>query len=738
MYPYRPVEGLRVSAWKKVRSFCASETVSTVDLRTRTVIMQKFNLNAGRRRCREQGVSCALVLALAASLTLASAEEVGPRIGESMPVSLKKLYINNRRYLGNKYKLLSAIRRVVDENCEGVRSFVDIFAGTGSVASAFPDKKLLVNDILYCNHICHIAWFSGERYSEKNVAALIERYNRTTVDEDNYMSETFADTYFSKSDCRKIGYVREDVESRYLKGEINARERALLITSLLYAMDKIANTVGHYDAYRKDASFDRHLELRLPVPPNCKCKSNKCFNQDANQLTPQLGLVDVFFMDPPYNSRQYSDAYHVLENVARWEKPEVAGVARKMDRSSLKSDYCTRKAEDAFADLVDKINARYIILTYNNMAEKGNDRSNAKLSDEAIMRALKAKGEVKVFHCDHKAFTTGKSERDDNEERIFLCTCNPVSGESGTKAGAYVPSPLNYTGGKFRILDQLLPEFPKDISKCFDLFCGGCNVGINVKAKRTLFTDSCPQLIELFSSMKKLSADEFENSAKQLIARFGLSDTDTNGYEYYGCESSIGLGHFNKDAYARLRDYYTTLPDGSADKSIALYVLIVFGFNNQIRFNAKGAYNLPVGKRDFNSKMKSKLRRFINRLHEGVFEFACSDFRSLDLASVSRDDFVYADPPYLVTTASYNENGGWTENDEKDLLELLDRIHATGCRFALSNVTQSNGKENRLLIDWIDRNRLRYRVIEISRNYSNANYQRKDSGVSREVLVVNY
>ena len=178
--------------------------------------MRKQNavLSAWERRRREKGVLCTLILALAASMPLAFAEEFGSRIGESMPVSFKKLYINNRRYLGNKYKLLSAIRRVVDENCEGVRSFVDIFAGTGSVASAFPDKKLVVNDILYSNHICHIAWFSGEHYSEKKVATLIERYNREAVDKDNYMSETFADTYFSKSDCRKIGRKRPRTPSR--------------------------------------------------------------------------------------------------------------------------------------------------------------------------------------------------------------------------------------------------------------------------------------------------------------------------------------------------------------------------------------------------------------------------------------------------------------------------------------------------------------------------------------------
>lgn len=650
---------------------------------------------------------------------------------------LKKLYINNRRYLGNKFRLLAQIRKIVDECCTGVETFVDIFAGTGSVASAFADKKIITNDILYSNYICHVAWFSGEKYSEEKIVRLLTGYNSLKNLDENYMSVNFADTYFSSEDCKKIGYIREDIEQLFIENQINERERSLLITSLLYAMDRIANTVGHYDAYRKGVSFDRHLELRLPIPPKCFSKDNHFFHLDANQLTPQLDPVDVFFMDPPYNSRQYSDAYHLLENVARWEKPKVKGVARKMDRSSIKSDYCTRKAEDVFADLVAKIKARYIILTYNNMARKGNDRSNAKLSDEAILHALRARGEVTVFHCDYRTFTTGKSERNDNEERIFFCKCAQKDETVGF-ANTLVPSPLNYTGGKFRILNQLLPSFPKDISTCVDLFCGGCNVGVNVNARRTLFIDSCPQLIALFSIMKDISANDFVSSVKMLIGKFGLSDTDANGYKYYGCESSAGVGCYNKYAYGQLKQYYSSLENDDIRKSIALYVLIVYGFNNQIRFNAKGAYNLPVGKRDFNSKMQSKVRRFINRLHEGNYEFACLDFRSLDLSGLRANDFVYADPPYLVTTASYNENGGWTEKDEQDLLVLLDHLNSIGCRFALSNVTQSNGKANHILTDWISRNQNRYRVINISRNYSNANYQRKDNGESREVLVVNY
>lgn len=132
--------------------------------------------------------------------------------------------------------------------------------------------------------------------------------------------------------------VREDIEKQYNLGNINDRERALLITSLLYGMDKIANTCGHYDAYRKGVQFEKELELSVPVPEDHLNENNICYNIDTNLLVKNIE-ADLVYIDPPYNSRQYCDAYHLLENVARWEKPEVFGVARKMDRSALKSDY---------------------------------------------------------------------------------------------------------------------------------------------------------------------------------------------------------------------------------------------------------------------------------------------------------------------------------------------------------------------------------------------------------------
>lgn len=642
--------------------------------------------------------------------------------------SMESVRINNRRYLGNKYKLVDELRRIVEARCGRVEDFADIFAGTGSVASAFTDKKLIVNDILYSNHICHVAWLSSEKYSAKKIEGLIDKYNVADVDRENYMSETFSDTYFSHEDCRVIGYIRQDIEDKFVAGEISERERALLITSLLYAMDKIANTVGHYDAYRKGVSAGRHLKLLVPEPFCNVSDVNEFYNEDANELAKRI-VADVVFMDPPYNSRQYSDAYHLLENVARWQKPVVEGVARKMDRSALKSEFCTRKAEDAFAELVSRVRCRWIMLTYNNMAEKGNDRSNARLSDAAIMRTLARKGDVEVFNIAHKAFTTGKSNRSDNEERVFLCRCRPER---------FVASPLNYTGGKFKLLSQLVPEFPRRIRKCIDLFCGGCNVGANMIAREVVLNDSCKPLISMIETMSGMGGATFEAEVEKLIKHFGLSDSDSNGYEYYGCESGAGLANYNREPYLRLRAHYAHLEDNTPEKAVALYVLVVYAFNNQMRFNAKSEFNLPVGKRDFNSRMKEKLRMFVARLQERNFILSAHDFRQINLTNLGMHDFVYADPPYLVTTASYNENGGWGQSEERELLGVLDRLHARRCRFALSNVLESNGHVNEILRDWIEVHSNEYRIVDIARNYDNSNYHRKNAGRTREVLVLNY
>ena len=336
---------------------------------------------------------------------------------------MKTIAINNRRYLGGKHKLLPFITKVVRENCCGVGIFADMFSGTGAVASAFANKMLITNDILYSNHICNLAWFGPQKFNPEKIRDMISGYNLYKACGENYMTENFSDTFFSREDCSKIGFIREDIEAKRAFGEVNERERALLLTSLLYAMDKIANTCGHYDAYRRGAEFGKQIELSYPDASNGNNPMNSCNNEDANTLSRKI-RADLAYLDPPYNSRQYCDAYHLLENVARWEKPGVKGVARKMDRKNLKSKYCTKEAAKSLADLVANLDSKYILLSYNNMDMKGNMRSNAKISDDEIMGILSAKGDVKVFSQSHKAFSAGKSDIKGNEERLFLCTCH--------------------------------------------------------------------------------------------------------------------------------------------------------------------------------------------------------------------------------------------------------------------------------------------------------------------------
>lgn len=164
---------------------------------------------------------------------------------------------------------------------------------------------------------------------------------------------------------------------------------------------------------------------------------------------------------------------------------------------------------------------------------------------------------------------------------------------------------------------------------------------------------------------------------------------------------------------------------------------MVFSFNNQIRFNRKGLFNLPVGKRDFNSKMKSKLVLFSEELKSKDVQFMKKDFREISLDDFSQETFIYCDPPYLITNATYNENGMWTEIEEKALLEFLDEANEKGFSFALSNVLESKNKRNDILYNWIESKG--YYCNSLNKSYSNSNYHRKNkNSISEEVLITNY
>jgi site-specific DNA-adenine methylase len=224
-----------------------------------------------------------------------------------------------------------------------------------------------------------------------------------------------------------------------------------------------------------------------------------------------------------------------------------------------------------------------------------------------------------------------------------------------------------------------------------------------------------------------------------LIKQYGLTRTDLHGYDFYSCNSSGGLAPYNKEPYLALRKDTNALRDHDKGYYLKLYLLIVFAFNNQIRFNSRGEYNLPVGKRDFNAKMQRKLGEFIDRIQQIDCVFSNRDFREIVLNGAGEKAFIYADPPYLITCASYNEKTGWTETDEQDLLDVLEKADSEGYLFALSNVLECGGKRNTILADWLQRHDGRYNLIDVTMDYSNSNYHRKGRAErTREVLITNY
>ena len=300
----------------------------------------------------------------------------------------------------------------------------------------------------------------------------------------------------------------------------------------------------------------------------------------------------------------------------------------------------------------------------------------------------------------------------------------------------FTVSPLNYIGGKARILDQLLPVFPEHINTFVDLFCGGCNVGINTKAANHIYNDSNRELIGLLKMFLRLNTDTILKRMDEIVEHYGFSKTKDHNFAYYGGNPMKGVSRFNKEPFLRLRHDYNNSPRNN-QHYIMLYALVVFGFNNQMRFNDRGEYNLPVGKRDFNDVIRRKLQVFVDKLKAQQPIIQNKDFRRFDINQLDDQSLVYLDPPYLISTATYNEGGGWTERDEQDLLRFMDELNARGIRFVLSNMLEHKGRKNNLLIDWIDQRDMQ--VVGINMDYSNSNYQveGKNSGTV-EVLVKNY
>jgi DNA adenine methylase len=284
----------------------------------------------------------------------------------------------------------------------------------------------------------------------------------------------------------------------------------------------------------------------------------------------------------------------------------------------------------------------------------------------------------------------------------------------------YLKSPLNYIGGKYKLLPQLFEFFPRNISNFVDLFAGGFNVGINIDAKKVYLNDNLTHLIDMYEHFNKHDRDHIISHIHNRISSFDLSKTNTDGY-------------------ISLREEYNSIKN-----PLDLFVLTAYSFNHQIRFNNNHQFNNPFGRdrSSYNKKMEENLLLFLDELHSKEISISSVCFEDFDFSFLSKNDYVYCDPPYLITTGSYNDGKrgfkGWGETEEIALLEKLDELHRNGVGFGLSNVTEHKGRENKLLKNWIKKNK-EYRVHDISSNYKNSSY--KNAGAiaqkSVEVFITN-
>lgn len=328
----------------------------------------------------------------------------------------------NRRYTGSKYKLMEWIRELIIHNCKG-KSFFDVFAGTGVVTEYMINdyEKYIINDFLYSNEVIYKGFLLQENFNIDKIINIVDEYNKIDVKElnENYFSNNFGDKYFNRKDSKLIGKIREDLETYISKNKINTKEYFILLSSLLFSADKIANTCGHYDAYRKLDNIESKFKYELILPKQLKKNQEiEIYREDSNILARKI-KADIAFVDPPYNSRQYSRFYHVLENITKWEKPELYGTALKPKTENM-SEYCKSSAPKAFKDLIDNLKVKYIVVTYNNTYNSKSSSSKNKITLEEIKKILEEKGNTRVFDKPYKFFNAGKTELKNHKEYLFI------------------------------------------------------------------------------------------------------------------------------------------------------------------------------------------------------------------------------------------------------------------------------------------------------------------------------
>ena len=656
------------------------------------------------------------------------------------------------RYIGSKRCLIEHIdglinRKLNVQNKPQADNLVllDLFSGTTVVAQRLkPKYEVMTNDIMYFSYVIARGQVSLNTIPDfrkleqmLGVEVLVYLNSLGGVDNAGFIATNYSlfgseRMYFTEENAFKVDHVRATIEgwrAKYLSDDAYY----YLLACLIEAVPFISNTSGIYGAYLKTWDKRAFLDLTLKHPIIYdNGLDNKAFNLDANGLVKTgYGRADICYIDPPYNSRQYTSNYHLLDTIAYGDSPDIKGVTgMRFYEQEEKSLYCSKpNVLDQFDKLIRDVQAEHLVISYS---------SDGIMNEADMLAVLNKYCDPSSVELNKIAYRKYKSKvvNPDDALREFLFYARKPEWHRQTSTGTsnevlFAPSskikrsevmlasPLNYIGGKFKLLPQLLPYFPNDINELVDVFSGGLNVGLNIKCQQLIANDLNHFVVELLEVLATTDIDDLLTDIQWYIAKYNLSKT-------------------NREGFLKLRADYNANPT-----PIALYALICHSFNYQFRFNSYLEYNNPFGKDRsfFSPSLRRKLILFNQRLSQTNVSFYSLPFQEL-IARVNVSDkaLFYCDPPYLLSTGSYNDgNRGfkdWNESQESALHDVLDNLHANGKRFILSNVIEHKGYRNEQLIKWAKN----YELIKLNFNYDNASYNSKkvEGDFTQEVLIRNF
>ena len=290
---------------------------------------------------------------------------------------------------------------------------------------------------------------------------------------------------------------------------------------------------------------------------------------------------------------------------------------------------------------------------------------------------------------------------------------------------------FNYVGSKDRIFSFLDKSFDKSKKYFVDLFCGSGVVGVNEanSYEKIVLNDACWQMTKTLQYFRDNDYDTIIKKINDVIKTYKLSKENKEGYLALREE-------FNSDAYHEL-----------VFDPVMFYALLTHSFNYNIHINSSGKFSVPAGyKRSyFSEKLRAKLEAFQWELRDNKDKITIKnkDFYEFvkEAEKIIPSTMFYVDPPYYSSDDAYSRIyylGKWSDPQEYKLYSTLDYIHSKGGSFLLSNVVENNGHTNFILKEWAHRNRFVYKVEEVSSDYTSCNYQRKNKGKTKEIIVRNY